>query len=129
MEKPYKKLTFAYNNRKPRNTNYSPHFLLFGKNVCLPVDLMFDILVLIMSKIGKPLWKRDYSEMHQNKEISQINSKSNHDKKIFSSLLSPEERVLSRNSLERGGTEKLRSHWGNDIYEEYLATPNYLFTR
>ena len=38
-----KKLTFASNNTKHRSTNYSPYFLLFGKNGHLPVDLMFDI--------------------------------------------------------------------------------------
>ena len=43
MEKPRKKLTFAYNNTKHWSTNYSPYLLLFGRNGHLPVDLMFDI--------------------------------------------------------------------------------------
>ena len=36
-----KKLTFTYNNTKNNTTDFSPHFLLFGR---LPKDLAFDLL-------------------------------------------------------------------------------------
>ena len=38
-----KKLAFACSNAKHRSTNYSPYFLLFGRNGWSPVGLMFDI--------------------------------------------------------------------------------------
>ena len=41
--KKIKKLAFACSNAKHRSTNYSPYFLLFGRNGWSPVGLMFDI--------------------------------------------------------------------------------------
>ena len=61
--------------------------------------------------------KEVYSKIRQNNKILQENSKSNYDKKIFRSTLTPGERVLLKNLSERGGTGKLKSYWENDIYE------------
>ena len=85
-----KKLTFAYNNTKHRTTNYSPYFLLFGRNGRLPVDSMFDINTNndIKNKSHSDYiqnWqnsmKEVYSKIHQNNIILQRNSKSNYYKK------------------------------------------------
>ena len=55
-----KKLTFAYNNAKHWSTNYSPYFLLFGRNGRLPVDLMFDI------NTNNDIKNNDYIQNRQN---------------------------------------------------------------
>ena len=121
-----KKLTFAYNNTKHWSTTYSPYFLLFDRNGRLPVDLMFDISTNndIKNKSHSDYiqnWqnamKEVYSKIRQNNKILQRNSKSNYDKKIFGSTLTPGERVLLKNLSERGGTGKLKSYWENGIYE------------
>ena len=110
-----KKLTFAYNDTKHRSTNYSPYFLLFGRSGCLPIDLMFDINTSndIKNKSHSDYiqnwqnaWKEVYSKIHQNNKVLQRNSKSNYDKNISSSMLTPGERVLLKNLLKRGGTGK-----------------------
>ena len=67
--------------------------------------------------------KEVYSKIHQNNKILQRNSKSNYDKKIFGSTLTPGERVLLKNLSERGGTGKLKSYWENDIYEVVSCHP------
>ena len=41
--KNHNKLTFVYNNTKHQNANYLSYVFLFGRNGCLPLDLMFDI--------------------------------------------------------------------------------------
>ena len=85
-----KKLTFAYINTKHQSTNYSPYFLLLGRNGRLPVDLMFDVNTNkdIKNKYHSDYiqnWqnamKEVYSKLHQNNKILQRNSKSNYDKK------------------------------------------------
>ena len=77
MENPHKKLTFVYNNTKRQSTNYSPYFLLFGRNRRLPVDLMFDVNT--NNDINKS--HSNYIQNWQNNKILQRNSKSNYDKK------------------------------------------------
>ena len=67
--------------------------------------------------------KEDYSKIRQNNKILQENSKSNYDKKIFGSTLTPGERVLLKNLSERGEIEKLKSYWDNDIYEVVSCHP------
>ena len=132
MEKPHKKLTFAYNNTKHRSTNYSRYFLLLGGNGHLPVDLMFDIKTNndIKNKSHSDYiknWqnamKEVYSKIRQNNKILQETSKSNYDKKIFGSTLMPGETVLLKNLSEQGGTGKLKSCWENDIYEVVSCHP------
>ena len=123
MEKPYKKLTFLYNNTKYRSTNYSPYFLLFGRNGCLTVDLVFDINTISDIKSNshpdyvqnwQNVMKELYSKIHQKKETLQTYSKSSMTRNI---QLTPRQRVLLKKLSEKGGTEKLRSYWENNIYE------------
>ena len=66
-----------------RSTNYSPYFLLFGRNESLPVDLMFDINTNndIKNKSQSDYiqnWqnamKEVYSKIRQNNKILQRNS-------------------------------------------------------
>ena len=55
--------------------------------------------------------KEVYSKIHQNNKILQRNSKSSYDMKVFSSTLTPGERILLKKLSERGGTGKRKGYW------------------
>ena len=46
-------------------------------------------------------------------------NKRNYNKNLFGQILEPNDRVLSRNVSDRGGTGKLRSYWEKDIYVQW----------
>ena len=127
--KNHNKLTFVYNNTKHQNANYLSYVFLFGRNGCLPLDLMFDINTNNDIK-NKPhsgyaqnqknVVKEVYSKICHN-NFYKKNSRSNYD--IFGSTLNPEEGVLFKKLLQRRGTGKLRSYWENDIYEIVSCRP------
>ena len=100
------------------STGFSPYYLLFGRNPRLPVDLMFE-LVLVSPKSSS---RKDYvveweKGMHEAYKIASENSKkaasynkSHHDKRIHGTDLKPGDRILVRNMRERGGTGKLKNY-------------------
>ena len=121
-----KKLTFAYNNTINRSTGYTPHFLLFGRESTLPIDLMFESCT--DTPVGKKTsydkfvkqWQDSMKEAHriagENANHSKDVGKKAYDKKIYGQQLESGDRVLIKNVSERGGTGKLRSYWENKIH-------------
>ena len=67
--------------------------------------------------------KEVYSKIHQNNKILQRNSKSSYDMKVFSSTLTPGERILLKKLSERGGTRKRKGYWKSDVYEVVSCHP------
>ena len=67
--------------------------------------------------------KEVYSKIDQNNKILQRNSKSSYDMKVFSSTLTPGERILLKKLSERGGTGKLKGYWKSDVYEVVSCHP------
>ena len=120
------KVTHAYNCTKHSSTGYSPFFLLFGRDPRLPVDLIFKT-----GQSGNPIKRGDHSEYAKRwraamkeayqiasdrSQVSQARGKDTYDRRIPSSVLQENDRVLVRNLSERGGPGKLRAHWEKEVH-------------
>ena len=116
-------LIHAYNCTRHDTTGYSPHFLLFGRNPRLPIDLILNLGNESEAKsypkyVSK--WKASLEEAYQivstKMKTRAQKGKKQYDKNVNSSLLIPGDRVLVRNLTPCGGPSKLRSFWEQDIY-------------
>ena len=117
------KMVHAYNCTQNDSTGYSPHFLLYGRQPRLPVDLLFSLdnaegAVEYQSYVSK--WKQCMQEAY---EIAAANAKKRtdrgkkyYDQKAKNVVLEPGDRVLVRNLGERGGPGKLRSFWEERVH-------------
>ena len=112
------KLSFVYNWTRNDSTGFSPYYLLFGRSPRLPVDLMFEsVSVSPKSSSRKNYvveWEKGMREAYkiaaENSKKAASYNKGHHDKRIHGMALKPGDRVLVRNSSERGGTGKLRNY-------------------
>ena len=116
-------LIHTYSCTRHYKTGYSPHFLLFGHNPRLPIDLILNLGNESKAKsypkyVSK--WKASLEEAYQivsTKMKARVQkSKEQYHKKVNSSLLIAGDRVLVRNLTPRSGPGKLRSFWEQDIY-------------
>ena len=89
-----KKLIFAFNNTIHKTIGFSPHFLLFGRNGSLPIDLVFDITNTKTEKNyarNVENWKKAMKEVFfiisKNVKRTQENNKNLYNKKMFGSIL------------------------------------------
>ena len=107
-------LIHAYNCTRHDTTEYSPHFLLFGHNPRLPIDLILNLRNESEAKsypkyVSK--WKASLDEAYQivstKMKARAQKGKEQYDKKVNSSLLIPGGRVLACNLTPRGGPDKL----------------------
>ena len=117
-------VTHAYNCTRNSATGYSPYFLMFGRHPKLPIDV-----ILNTNLNHQPTTHKEYlhNREEQMKEAYRLAIKSserqqNQDsfrrsqKKMLGPLI-PQDKVLIKNVVERGGPGKLRSYWEQDIYE------------
>ena len=118
------KLVHAYNSTKHETTGYSPHFLLFGRQPRLPIDILFNLHPEnLQSKDQSQYVRRWKSQMEEAYKIasekaqkSGAKGKQRYDRKAHSVTLEPGDRVLVRRLAPPGGPGKLTSYWEGNIY-------------
>ena len=104
------KVVHAYNCSCNDATGYSPFYLLFRRHPRLPIDLIFSI-DLLKKRQSYPqyvlMWQtameNAYKLASKKSQESGARAKEYYDRKIRSSVLQPNDRVLVRNLSERGG--------------------------
>ena len=108
-------MVHAYNCTKHESTGYSPFFLLFGRHPRLPIDLIFETEDetnhVNHSQYGEK-WRKAMTEAYKlaGKKSSEAGTRAKQHYDL------PCDRVLVRNLRERGGPEKLHSHWEDQIH-------------
>ena len=117
------KLVHAYNCTKQDSTQFSPFFLMFGREPRLPVDIMFDldssdVDTVDESKFVSELRKQleyAYALVSANQDSASCKGKANYDKRVRGAILVVGDRVLLRNVGLRG-KQKLADKWSSDVY-------------
>ena len=116
-------LVHAYNCTQNSATQYSPHFLMFGRHPRLPVDLYLGL----DTGNGTPKSHQDYAQNLRDKldyayklasDKSRSNAernKQNYDKQLREMLLQPGDRVLVKN-VGLQGKCKLADRWDKTVY-------------
>ena len=120
------KLVSAYNATAHSSTGYSPHFLLFGREPVLPLDLVLTPLPKDGEKVGKSYerfvdeWEEQMSEAYRiaREKCEKVKkySEEHWKKRRIATRLEPGDKVLVRNKREQGGPGKLRSCWEKDVF-------------
>uniref|UniRef100_A0A7M5XBV7 Uncharacterized protein n=1 Tax=Clytia hemisphaerica TaxID=252671 RepID=A0A7M5XBV7_9CNID len=118
-----KHLVWAYNNTKHKATGYSPHFLMFGRNAKLPIDMMFEGKEETQHQSYGGYVDAWTSSMREAAKLAKENAekvakqgKKHYDQKVRCSFIKVGDRVLVRNLTPRGGTGKLRSYWEEKVH-------------
>ena len=109
-------LVLAYNATPHDSTGFSPFYLLFGRQPCLPVDNLFgrDVKSKQMEGVREALqwaWREAASRDAQGKEK---NSKY-YDRKVRGATLEIGDRVLVKRCAFEG-PHKLSDKWSEDLY-------------
>ena len=117
------KMTFAYNCTRHDSTGFSPFELLFGRKPRLPIDIIFGNSNVTTVKGYTEYLKQWKNAMKDAYRIAAekagqcaAHGREEYNKKARSSELTPGDRVLVKNVVERGGPGKLRSCWQEKIY-------------
>ena len=117
------KVVHAYNCSHNDATGYSPFYLLFRQHPRLPIDLIFSVDLLTKHQ-SYPQYVSTWKTAMENacklaskkSQESGAQAKEYYDRKLHSSVLQPNDRVLVHNLLEQGGPWKLRAHWEDKIH-------------
>ena len=116
-------MVYAYNVTKHDSTGYLPHFLLFGRELVLPIDYLFQERQRIVTSYSqyvqdwKDAMKQAYLVAKEKSTKACAKGKRQADKRARSSVLKPGDQVLIRNMSPHAGPGKLRAYWEQDIYE------------
>ncbi|KAK6178710.1 hypothetical protein SNE40_011231 [Patella caerulea] len=118
-----KKMIHAYNSTRNESTGFSPHFLMFGRHLKIPVDFLFGLKPTEANNLTTREYVKKWTKcLREAYEIAQENSRKTavkgkhiHDKKYMSVCLEEGDKVLVRNLTERGGPGKLRSYWEDNV--------------
>ena len=117
------KMVHAYNCTQNDSTGYSSHFLLYGRQPRLPIDMLFSLNrsegpVEHETYVSK--WRQCMEEAYKiaaaNARKRSDRGKNYYDMKAKNAGLLPGDRVLVRNLGERGGPGKLRSFWEDKVH-------------
>ena len=122
-------LVHAYNATRHESTGYSPHYLMFGREPRLPIDLAFGIETnrddqTLTSYAGamKKRLEQSYKIATQASKTAQGHQKSGYDLKVRGAVIQPGERVLVK-ILAHEGKHKLSDRWEDEPYI-VLSQPN-----
>ena len=120
------KLAFAYNSTVNKTTGFSPMYLMFGPESRLPIDLMFQKVIIddgIRRKSHQQFVKEWHESMKEAMEVAQVNMQKSsgynqryHDRKAKIVEVQVGDQVLVRNYRDKEGTGKLRSFWEEAIF-------------
>ena len=122
------KLAFACNSTVNKSTGFSPHFLMFGREAKLPIDLVFQEVGIETGEVQshEKFAKEWEDSMKKAYEIAKSNirksagyNKRYYDRKARTVEIKVGDLVLVRNLRERGGrgTGKLRNYWEEKIFK------------
>ena len=123
------KLAFACNSTVNKSTGFSPHFLMFGREAKLPIDLVFQEVGIQTAVEGQSHekfaqeWedsmKKAYEIARENIRKSAGYNKTHYDKKARTVEIKVGDLVLVRNLREKGvrGSGKLRNYWEEKIFK------------
>ena len=123
------KLAFAYNSTVHKSTNFSPYYLMFGRQPRLPIDFIFHVDVENNPKMQKSYVKyADEWEKSMNQAFEIVKkhtgkradyNKSYYDRKVRGVDVEVGDKVLLRNHREKGGTGKLWNYWEDVVYKVF----------
>ena len=111
-------------------TNFSPHYLIFGREPNLPIDIEFgvrtpDLVATSTKNYVEKLQKRLAWAYKKGQEVNHKENKRNkriHDKKVRCTKLEVGDKVLVRQKVFKK-KHKIQGKWEEDIYV-VVAQPN-----
>ena len=113
----------AYNSTPSAVTSYSPHYLMFGRCLCLPVDYYFPMVSAFKHSCHVPAYvvevrrcfKEAYAEAHL-----QMNCKAEKQKQYYDRTMSTTQLVLGNMVLMKNdayqGKQKVKDRWSETEY-------------
>ena len=103
------KLTHAYNSTVNKTTGYSPHYLMFGREPIIPIDLLFESSNQCNHEQSRTSFIREWED--KMRDAYKVVKERTNQVGDCSNKLKVGDKVFVRNKSERGGTGKLRSFW------------------
>ena len=113
----------AYNSTQSVVTSYSPHYLMFGRHPCLPVDYYFPTVSLFKHSHCVPAYvmevrrcfKEAYAEAHLQTNCEAEKQQQYYDQAMSMAQLVPGDVVLMKNDTYQG-KQKVKDRWSETEY-------------
>ena len=117
-------ILIAYNATRSLVTGYSPYFLMFGRRLRLPIDLLFPTRhVHELSRTIDEYVRTLYGRLRNSLQLAQESAlkeahrqKWLYDRKVGAVELRPGDHVLVCLDAFRGQCRKLKNRWGSDLH-------------
>ena len=113
----------AYNSTRSVVTSYLPHYLMFGRHLCLPVDYYFPTVSAYKCSCCMPAYvtelrrcfKEAYTEAHLQTNCEAKKQKCYYDRAMSTAQLVPDDVVLMKNDAYQGKW-KVKDRWSETEY-------------
>ena len=113
----------AYNSTRSAVTGYSPHYLMFGRHPCFPVDYYFPTVSAFECSHRVPThemevrrcFKEAYAEAHLQTNCKAKKQKQYYDQATSTTQLVPGNVVLMKNDAYQG-KQKVKDQWSETEY-------------
>ena len=113
----------AYNSTRSAVTSYSPHYLMFGRRPCLPVDYYFLTVSAYERSHRMPAYatevrrhfKEAYTEAHLQTNCEAEKQKCYYDRATSTAQLVPGDMVLMKNDAYQG-KQNVKDQWSETEY-------------